>query len=202
MTALRLAAAACAALVLAGCGIGKPIPTANTYIVEPPQPPQAATRRTENLRMGNVRVAPAFAGRALVYRLGEVQYTADFYNEFIAEPGPLLGSQMAAWLDRAGPFQAVAQPEAPSAAPLVLDAVVTELYGDFRPGRPSAAVMTVRFTLTDLRGVRPRAMLERSIGRRVQLADDSPDALVRGYSQALGEILGELAPQLAGESAK
>jgi cholesterol transport system auxiliary component len=202
MTVLRLAAAACAALVLAGCGIGKPIPNANTYMVEPPQPPQAATRRAENLRVGNVRVAPAFAGRALVYRLGEVQYTADSYNEFIAEPGPLLGSKMAAWLDRAGPFQAVAQPGAPSSAPLMLDAVVTELYGDFRPDRPPAAVMTVQFTLMDLGGVKPKAALERSIGRRVPLAEDSPDALVRGYGQALGDILAELAPQLAAEGAK
>ena len=202
MTPLRLATVACAALVLAGCGIGKPIPSATTYLVEPPQPSEAATRRAENMRVGNVRVAPAFAGRALVYRLGEVQYTADYYNEFIAEPGSLLGGQMAVWLDRAGPFQAVAQPGTTSAAPLVLDAVVTELYGDFRPGRPSAAVMTVRFTLMDLRGVRPKTTLERSIGRRVQLADDSAEALVRGYSQALGDILGELAPQLAAEDAK
>jgi hypothetical protein len=62
--------------------------------------------------------------------------------------------------------------------------------------------MTLRFTLTDLRGVKPKAALQRSIGRRIQLADDSADALVRGYSQALGDILGELAAQLAGEGGK
>jgi cholesterol transport system auxiliary component len=202
MTVLRLAAAACAALALGACAIGKPIPHANTYVVEPPQPAPAATRRPETLRMGNVRVAPAFDGRALVYRLGEVQYTEDFYNSFIAEPGALLGSKMAAWLDRAGPFQAVAQPGAPLPASHVLDAVVTELYGDFRPDQPPAAVMTIQFSLVDLRGVRPRAALERSIGRRIRLAEDSPDALVQGYGQALGEILAELAPQLAGESGK
>jgi len=197
MTVLRLVLAASAALVLAGCGIGKPIPDASTYVVEPPPPTAAATRRPEYLRVGSVRVAPPYAGRALVYRLDEVQYTADFYNAFIAEPGPLLGSKMAAWLDQAGPFQAVSQPGTPLPASYALEAVVTELYGDFRPDRPPAAVMTVQFAVMDLRAVSAKPVLERSIGRRVPLADDSPSALVRGYGQALGEILLELAPLLA-----
>ena len=63
--------------------------------------------------MGNVRVAPAFASPPLVYRTGEVQYSSDFYNAFIAEPGPLLGASMAEWLDRAGPFKTVSQPGGP-----------------------------------------------------------------------------------------
>ena len=101
MTALRFAAA-CAALVLAACAIGKPVPQAITYVVEPTPPVPVTPRRAETLRMGDVRVAPPFARRELVYRVGEVQYTADFYNAFIAEPGPLLGSTMAGWLNRSG----------------------------------------------------------------------------------------------------
>lgn len=202
MTVLRLVLAASAALVIAGCSIGKPIPDASTYVVEPSPPTAAAKRRPEYLRVGSVRVAPPYAGRALVYRLDDVQYTADFYNAFIAEPGPLIGSKMATWLNQAGPFQAVSQPGAPSPASYVLEAVVTELYGDFRPNRPPEAVMTIQFSLMDLRSIKPTGTLERTIGRRVRLADDSPDALVRGYGQALGEILAELAPQFAIEGGK
>ena len=202
MTALRLGAAVCATLVFAACSIGMPVPQANTYVVEPAPPVPVTPRRAETLRMGEVRVAPPFARRELVYRVGEVQYTADFYNAFIAEPGPLLGSTMAGWLNRSGPFQAVAQPGTPLPGSYVLDAVVTEIYGDFRPDRPPAAVMTVQFTLVDLRGVTPRTALKRSIGRRVELAADAPDALVRGYGQALGEILTELAPQMVGEDTR
>lgn len=202
MNVLRVIAAAVIAVALAACSIGKPIPTATTYVVEPPPPAAAATRRPETLRMGDVRVAPAFSGNALVYRLGDVQYRSDFYNAFIAEPGGLLGSKIAEWLDRAGPFQVVAQPGTPGSASYVLDATVTELYGDFRPGRTPSAVMTIQFTLVDLRGIRPTPALERSIGRRVELAQGSPDALVRGYGQALGQILAELAPQMTNVSAR
>jgi cholesterol transport system auxiliary component len=198
MSVAPLTAAACAAVMLAACSIGDPLPRTTTYVVEPPQPVPvpAAARRPEALRMGNVRVAAAFAGNALVYRMDDVQFTSDFYHAFIAEPGPMLGGRMAEWLDRAGPFKTVAQPGGAVPAPYVLEAVVTELYGDFRPGHAPAAVMTVQFTLIDLAGTTPTVVLERFIGRRIGLPRASPDALVRGYGQALGEILTELSTQI------
>jgi uncharacterized lipoprotein YmbA len=198
MTALRMVVAACTALVVGGCAIGKPAPTATTYVVEPTRPaPAPASRHTQALRMGDVRVAPAFAGNALVYRMDDVRFTADFYHAFIAEPGPMLGAGMAEWLDRAGPFKTVSQPGAAVSAPYVLEAVITELYGDFRAGRAPAAVMTVQFTLVDLTAPSPTVVMERFIGRRIDLPQATPDALVRGYGQALGEILTELSGQLA-----
>ena len=109
MSAMRLVVAACARTGLAACSIGSPLPHTTTYVVEPPlpAPAPAASRRPETLRMGNVRVAPAVRGRALVYRMDDVQFTSDFYHAFIAEPGPMLGGRMAEWLDRAGPFKTV-----------------------------------------------------------------------------------------------
>jgi cholesterol transport system auxiliary component len=200
MSTVRVACVACAALVLAACGIFKPIPHTTTYVVEPPlpAPAPAESRRPETLRMGHVRVAPAFAGSALVYRMDEVQFTSDFYNALIADPGPMLGARMAEWLDRSGPFKSVSQPGGAVPARFVLEAAVTELYGDFRPGRTAAAVMTVQFALVDL-GAPPSStvVLERFIGRRIDLAESSPSALVRGYGQALSEILTELSAQIA-----
>ena len=204
MSAMRRVLTACATLALAACSIGDPAPHTVTYVVDPPSPALAPAdaRRPETLRMGSVRVAPAFEGRSLVYRMDDVQFTSDFYNAFIAEPGPMLGGRMAEWLDRAGPFKTVTQPGGAASAPYVLDAVVTALYGDFRPGRPPAAVMTVQFALVDLRGLTPTVVLERFIGRRVDIPKASPDALVRGYGQALGEILAELSAQISAGSMK
>jgi cholesterol transport system auxiliary component len=198
MSDARLAYAACAALGLAACSIGKPIPQPNTYVVQPPVPesvPSVASR-PESLRIGNVRVAAAYAGNGLVYRMDDVRLVSDPYNRFIAEPGAILGDQMAAWLGRAGPFRTVTDPESTRRAHYVLEASVTELYGDFRPGRVPAAVLAVQFALIDQTGARPKAVLERAIARRVDLPQASPDALVRGYGDALAEILGELSRDL------
>jgi uncharacterized lipoprotein YmbA len=204
MSAKRVVLTACAALTLTACAIGKPIPQATTYVVDPPMaaasPP--AARRPETVRMGNVRVAAAYAGNALVYRLDDVQYTSDPYHAFIAEPGAMLANQMAEWLDHAGPFETVALPGSTSPTQYVLEATVAALYGDFRAGRPPAAVLTVQFTLIDQVGARPQVVYESTIARRVDLPQASPDALVRGYGKALEEILSQLVPEISAKNVK
>jgi cholesterol transport system auxiliary component len=186
-------------LTLAACAIGKPLPRPTTYIVDPPmtETRPAAARRPDTLRMGNVRVAAAYGGNALVYRMDEVQYTSDPYHAFKAEPGAMLGNRMAEWLDHAGPFETVAQPGSAQPAAYVLDATVIELYGDFREGRSPAAVLAVQFALIDQQaGVRPQLLYERTIASRVELPHASPDALVRGYGKALAEVLLQLTSDL------
>jgi ABC-type uncharacterized transport system auxiliary subunit len=202
MRLTRLAFKLCACVVIAGCSVGKPIPQATTYVIELPVAAPAAARRPETLRMANVRVAAAFAGDALVYRMDEVRYTADPYNAFIAEPARMLGSRMAEWLDRAGPFESVAQPDSVRAASYILEATVSDLYGDFRPGHAPTAVVTVQFALIDLMGAKSKVVLERTIGRRVAIQQATPDALVRGYGEALAEILLQLVPNLGDEKVK
>jgi cholesterol transport system auxiliary component len=182
--------------LLAGCAIGKPIPEATTYAIEPPPPIPTASRRAETLRMGKVRVAPNFADRALVVRIDEVRYAADFYNSFIAPPGDMLGSVMAEWLNAAGPFATVTQPGTRTPADFVLEATVTKLYGDFRPGRTPSAVMEIQFSLVDLSGISPTVGLEQTIGRSVPLSESTPEALVQGYGRALAEVLSELSVAL------
>ncbi|MBK1723877.1 ABC-type transport auxiliary lipoprotein family protein [Thiocystis violacea] len=197
MILTRLTLLLCALVALTACSIGRPMPEAATYMVEIPPPAMSAKRRPETLSMGRVRIAPAFASRALVFRLDAVRYAADADNTFIADPGDLLGASMAAWLDRAGPFAAVTQPDNYEGATHVLEAVVTELYGDLRPERRAAAVVTVQFRLMDLTAVTPRARLERTLSRRVDLVEPSPAAVVKGYGSALGEILTELAADVS-----
>jgi cholesterol transport system auxiliary component len=188
--------AAALVLLLAGCAIGKPIPEAKTYAIEPPPPIPAASRRAETLRMGKVRVAPNFADKALVVRVEDVRYAADFYNSFVAPPGDMLGAVMADWLNDAGAFAAVTQPGTRAPAAFVLEATVTKLYGDFRPGRTPSAIMEIQFSLVDLSGISPTVLLEQTIGRSVPLSESTPQALVQGYGRALAEILSELSAAL------
>jgi uncharacterized lipoprotein YmbA len=202
MNAERVVWAACASLTLAACAIGKPMPKTTTYVVDPPMAAAGSpsARRPETLRMGIVRVAAAYAGNALVYRLDDVQYTSDPYHAFIAEPGAMLANQMAAWLERSGPFETVALPGSTRPTRYVLEATVAELYGDFREGKPPAAVLAMQFALIDQAGARPQVVYESTIARRVDLPRASPDALVRGYGKALEEILSQLVPAISAEN--
>jgi cholesterol transport system auxiliary component len=203
MKSRRLALVVCGTLTLAACAIGRPVPQATTYIVDPPINAVAASvpRRPETLRMGHVRVAMPYAGTALVYRLDDVRYAADPYHAFVADPGAMLGNRIAEWLEREGPFSTVAQPDSTQPAPYVLEANIVEFYGDFREGRAPTAVLTVQFVLIEQVSARPKVRYERTIARRESLPSASPDALVRGYGTALGEILSEVAPELDGQIA-
>ena len=146
--------------------------------------------------MGNVRVAAAYAGNALVYRLDDVQYTSDPYHAFIAEPGAMLGNRMAEWLDRAGPFRTVAQPGSAQTRAVRARGDGHRALRRFPRGTPPAAVLTVQFALIDQAGARPKVVRERTIASRVDLPQASPDALVRGYGKALAEILSQLVAEL------
>jgi cholesterol transport system auxiliary component len=199
MSAKSIVVALSVLLLLAACSIGKPVPQATTYVVEPTAPRErlAGLHGSEVVRMGNVRVAAAFTGNALVYRTDDVTFISDPYQAFIADPPAMLGNQMAAWLDKAGPFRAVTQPDSALPASYILEASVTELYGDFRRGRPAAAVVAMQFTLVNVDALGPGLVFERTITRRVPLDQASPDALVRGYGRAISEILSELISDLA-----
>jgi cholesterol transport system auxiliary component len=185
----RLGALACAALILAACSIGEPLPEATTYVVEPQMPPAAPA---------GARVAAAFSGNSLVFRASDVRYVSDPYHAFIADPASMLGDRMADWLEQAGPFASVVPPDGVRSTRYVLQASVTELYGDFRPGRQPAAVMTVQFALLDTDSPRAKTVLARTLSRRIDLPEASFDALVRGYGTALAEILAELVAAMNG----
>ncbi|HWX28207.1 MAG TPA: ABC-type transport auxiliary lipoprotein family protein [Steroidobacteraceae bacterium] len=188
------------ALIVSACSIGRPIPTATTYSIEPspaalaiPKPPHP-----ERLRVERVRVAAAYDRTALVYRLSAVRYVSDPYHTFLADPGPMLSNRIAEWLAAAGLFKAVDPPGGAAPAPWVLEATVTELYGDFEAGGDNpAAVMSIRFTIIDEGSARPKVTYERSLSRRVPVSHAAPEALVSGYGMALADILTQLGTDLS-----
>jgi uncharacterized lipoprotein YmbA len=188
------------ALVASGCSIGRPLPAVTVYRIEPPPAVIDVSRaqRLERLKVGRVRVAEPYDRASLVYRLSDVRFTSDPYHAFLADPGPMLGNRIAEWLADADLFQAVDGPGGPAPAPRVLEATVTELYGDFEAGRTNpAAVMSIHFTIINQEGPRPEIEYERSLSRRVALSNESPEALVRGYGAALADILNQLMTDLS-----
>lgn len=198
MRPIRHVVAACVIAALAGCAIGKPMPAVSTYVVEVPidTNQHVKSARGETLRVGKVRVAAAYGGETLVYRLDDVRYEADPYHAFITDSGSMFASRIAEWLDHAGLFKSVTQPETIRPARYMLEATVVDLYGDFRLGHSPAAVVTVQFALLDQSTPRPTVVHECTIGSRIDLAQASPDELVRGYGKALADILSRLVVEL------
>jgi hypothetical protein len=176
------------------------LPAVTTYRIEAPtkQVEVSKAQQLKPLRVGRIQVAIPYDQASLVYRLSTVRFSADPYHAFLAEPAPMLADQIAEWLMGTGLLKEADGRDGTAPTARVLEATVTELYGDFEEGGAgAAAVMSVHFTVVNQEGVRPRVEYERLLARRIPLSSASPEELVRGYGTALAEILGQLATDLS-----
>ena len=195
---LRRAVLLLAALSLTAACLGQPHPVKNRYNLAAPEAPGASVnaggRRT--LLLGAVTAAPAFDGRALIYRLGPDRYESDFYNEFLAPPARLLAEAAADRLTRLSKRLRVVAVPGLTVADFGLEAHIQDLYGDYR-AVPPRAVLTLRFTLNDLRPTTAKVILDRLYPCERPLAEGSgAAALVEAYGFCLAEILAALAQDL------
>ncbi|MDR2725625.1 MAG: PqiC family protein [Candidatus Adiutrix sp.] len=177
--------------------LGQPHPVKNRFLlaVSEEAPPAAAVNAAgrSTLLLGAVTAAPACDGRALVYRLGPDRYESDFYNEFLAPPTRLLAEVLADRLTRASQRLRVAVGPGLAVADFGLEAHIQELYGDFSQ-TPPRAVLTLRFTLNDLRPAAAKVISDRLYPCRRPWPEGTGAAgLVAAYGLCLNDILESLA---------
>jgi uncharacterized lipoprotein YmbA len=188
---------AVAALALLAAGCSRPAPVKSTYILAPAAPAVGTDApRPQSLRVTAVSVAAPFNGREMVYRETELKYESDFYNVFIASPGPMIGESTAAWLSAAKLYRTVLPPSSSFDADLALEGIVTELYGDLRDSAKPASVVAAKFFLSDTRAGPGAFLWHGELRARADVANRTADAIAAGMNSALGDVLMQLAAAL------
>jgi uncharacterized lipoprotein YmbA len=156
----------------------------------------ASANASRVLLVSNLRVSPRYSGKSFVYRRSEANFESDFYNQFLASPGAILTEEVRKSLAAAEIFEAVIGSGSRLDSTHVLEGAVNALYGDFRGDGPPKAVLEIEFFLTRESAGNPDIFLQRPYRASIPVSGGSAEALVRGWSRGLDEIMAALVVDL------
>jgi cholesterol transport system auxiliary component len=198
MARSKTAAGTCLAVFMmcpTGClDLKKSYPEKRSFVLDVGAPPQETPANGAIvLKINKLRVSPLFAGRAMVYRVADLQYESDFYDEWFVAPGTLVTQQVHQWLSRSAGFETVVVGTNHVEPTHLLEGTVTEFYGDFRAA--PRAVLGLELHLLD--AIHERQFFRRTYHQDVPLSDQSSDALARGLTEALRAVLVDVAKDIA-----
>jgi cholesterol transport system auxiliary component len=184
--------------LLAACSaVTRPAPIRQTYLLDPPLPQALPQAQPGALRVGSISVAAPFRGKAFVYRMDNLRFETDFYVEFLVPPAAMLTDQTARALERAKPFSRIAGPGASVDAEWVLDGFASALYADTREAGKPAAELAITYYLTRSGGAEQTPVWSHDYRRHAPMRDSSATAFAEALNAAFGEIVAELARDLA-----
>jgi len=148
------------------------------------------------LEIRRFQISPAFAGTGFVYRKGDFNYESDFYNQFFRLPSLLITEEVRNWLSESGLFKYVVDSTNGVEADYILEGNINQLYGDFRAPNTPKAALGIQFVLIEEVSANPKIVFQNNYRREMALSSNSPEDLVKGWNEALQQILTALEKDL------
>jgi len=172
-------------------------PERHYFVIEVPRgADQTAPSGDNALMVSNLRISPRYADRSFVYRTSDAGYESDYYNQFLASPDVMISEELRKGLAASSQFKFVVGPANPLQPNYALEGSINSLYGDFRNAAQPAAVLEMDFFLYRENSNNQGVVLQKRYIKSVPLNAKSPEALVKGWDQALQEIIAALAADL------
>jgi len=189
-------------LVCSSCvNLERSAPERHYFVIELPRSAdQSAPSGDDVLMVSNLRISPRYADRSFVYRTSDTGYEADYYNQFLASPDVMITEELRKGLAASSQFKFVVGPANPLQPNYALEGSINSLYGDFRNASQPAAVLEMDFFLYRENSNNQGVVLQKRYTKSVPLNAKSPEALVKGWDQALQEVIAALAADLKAAS--
>ncbi len=178
-------------LGVGGCiRLAKGSPEKHYYALEVARPAESPVpRKGAILKIRKLRISPRFEGTEIVYRTSEARYRSDFYNEWFIAPSAMVTQQLQSWLTNARLFQHVVDTSSSLEAGYLLEGAVNALYADLRLNGSPKAVLTMQIVLIRDRPAHEEIVFRREYQEAMDVADSSPDELVKGWNHGLRHSL-------------
>lgn len=185
-------------LVLGGCvSLERAYPDRRYFVVEAPRneaSPNPAP--TGVLLVTSLRVSPRYESKSFIYRRSDAGFEADYYNQFLVAPGAMLTEDVRRGLAEAQAAQYVVGTSSQLDPTHVLEGTVDAFYGDFRDLSAPKAMLEMEFFLSKESPARAEILMRKRYTKAIPVNGRSAEALVKGWNQALGEIITALAADL------
>jgi cholesterol transport system auxiliary component len=139
-----------------------------------------------------LRMDEIFSDASLVYRIGEVKWDSDYYNQFFITPQPMLTGIVRETISDSGLFAEVMSKGSILTPTHFLEGAVTALYGDYRDKSNPAAVVQMEFLLLDDQRGTPSIILKKRYAANVKIKEAAPELLVEAFGEGITEILSQL----------
>src|SRR5262245_4542589 len=85
----------------------QPYPAKDRFGLQATGIPKGGAAPSGAIRIQRVHVAPPYNQREFVYRTGELNYSSDYYNLFVADPQDLITAEIVRGLSVTGRFNSV-----------------------------------------------------------------------------------------------
>ncbi|HWH77809.1 MAG TPA: hypothetical protein VNT76_10580 [Candidatus Binatus sp.] len=148
------------------------------------------------LSVANLRISPRFADKNFVYRTSESGYESDYYDQFLTSPDLNIGEEVRKGLAASQLFKYVIAPSNQLVPNYVLEGSINALYGDFRNLNAPMAVLEFEVFVHSEDSAKPGVILQKRYTKSIAIGARSPEALVKGWDDALNEILKALIADL------
>ena len=183
----------CAACV----SLERSYPEIRYYVIAIPDRGDPAGSTSERiLSVANLRISPRYADKNFVYRTSESGYETDYYNQFLISPDLNVAEEVRKGLAASQLFKYVVGPSNQLASNYSLEGSINALYGDFRKLNAPMAVLEFEVFLHNEDSATPSVVLQKRYIKSVPVSARSPEALVKGWNDALNEILAALIADL------
>jgi uncharacterized lipoprotein YmbA len=183
---------------IVGCvGLEKSYPDKRYFVLEASRSESAANAKTGGvLLVSTLRVSPRYEGRSFVYRRGDGSFESDFYHQFLVSPGALLTEEVRRALAQAQVAQYVIGTASQLEPTHNLEGSIDALYGDFRDVNAPKAVLEMEFFLSKESPTKAEIITRKRYVKSIAVNGRTPEALVKGWNDALNEILTALIADL------